>query len=225
MDFMKWIKSLDELLFELMSWLLFWPATMAKTLARPISMMRYADAQLARPEDEQYDEALSPPVFLVLTLLAAHFGAKALGQSDVILASRTGMAAMIDDDTSAIALRIVLFAAYPLVFSVILLASRRRKLSRRSLQLPFYSQCYPAAVFAAFLGLASDLSSLHIGPSYLFSIMMIGALLWLTVVEATWFRKLYNFGWGAALGLATTGMILGSAIVIGAALLFVSPPA
>ena len=43
MDFLKWIKSLDELLFELMSWLVVWPVTLVRTLLGPIAMMRYAD--------------------------------------------------------------------------------------------------------------------------------------------------------------------------------------
>ncbi|RYG80526.1 MAG: hypothetical protein EON59_15105, partial [Alphaproteobacteria bacterium] len=143
MDLLKWIKSLDDLLFELMSWLVFWPVTLLRTAARPIAMMRYADAQLTRPEEEQYDEALSPPVFLILTLIVVHLAALALGQPDEILANQRGLAKMVDNDTSAVAVRLVLFAAFPLIFAVMLVVSKQRKLNRRSLQLPFYAQCYP----------------------------------------------------------------------------------
>jgi hypothetical protein len=223
MDLLKWIKSLDDLLFELMSWLVFWPVTLARTAARPIMMMRYADAQLSRPEDEQYDEALSPPVFLVLTLVVAHLSAMALGQQDELLTNQRGVAGLIDDDTSAVAVRIVLFAAFPLIFSVILLAARRRKLNRRSLQLPFYAQCYPAAVFAAFLGAAAEIASLGIGPPVTLGLVILAATLWLTAVETIWLHKVHQFGWLVAFGLALVGLILGIIIVVAAALILVTP--
>ncbi|WP_448501155.1 hypothetical protein [Sphingomonas sp.] len=223
MDLLKWIKSLDDLLFELMSWLVFWPVTLARTAVRPITMMRYADAQLSRPDDEQYDEALSPPVFLVLTLVVAHLSAMALGQPDEILTSQRGVASLIDDDTSAVAVRIVLFAAFPLIFSVILLTARRRKLNRRSLQLPFYAQCYPAAVYAAVLGAAAEIASLNMGPPGTFGLVVLAASVWLIAVETIWLHQVHHFGWLAAFGLALAGMILGTVIVVAAALLLVTP--
>ncbi|MCX8573066.1 permease, partial [Aminobacter sp. MET-1] len=66
---MKLLKSLEELLYELVSWLVFYPITMWRCVAAPLTMMRYADTELAdRPED-QYDDTLSPPLFLLITLL------------------------------------------------------------------------------------------------------------------------------------------------------------
>lgn len=47
LDFMKLLKSLEELLYELVSWLLFYPLTMWRSVVRPLSMMRYADTELA----------------------------------------------------------------------------------------------------------------------------------------------------------------------------------
>ncbi|MGV1794257.1 MULTISPECIES: hypothetical protein [unclassified Rhizobium] len=40
---MKMPKSLEELLNELVSWLLFYPITMWRSVSRPLNMMRYAD--------------------------------------------------------------------------------------------------------------------------------------------------------------------------------------
>jgi len=216
MDLLKWIKSLDDLLFELMSWLVFWPVTLLRTAARPIAMMRYADAQLTRPEEEQYDEALSPPVFLILTLIVVHLAALALGQPDEILANQRGLAKMVDNDTSAVAVRLVLFAAFPLIFAVMLVVSKQRKLNRRSLQLPFYAQCYPAAVFAATLAVAAQIGILKIGPSGLSALLLLAASLWLTVVEAIWLRRVHSFGWPGAVALAVIGMVLGTATVLAA---------
>ena len=50
---MKWLNSLDEHLFEVVSWLVFLPLTLLRTLVRLMAMMDYADEQLAQPDDEQ----------------------------------------------------------------------------------------------------------------------------------------------------------------------------
>ena len=39
MDFMKWLNSLDELLYEVMSWVVFFPLTLWQALFRPIRTM------------------------------------------------------------------------------------------------------------------------------------------------------------------------------------------
>ena len=48
MHFMQLLKSLDELLYEVMSWLVFFPLTLWRTLTQPITMMEYAESQAAR---------------------------------------------------------------------------------------------------------------------------------------------------------------------------------
>jgi len=40
MDFMRLLQSLEELLYELVSWLVFYPVTLWRTLTRPREMMR-----------------------------------------------------------------------------------------------------------------------------------------------------------------------------------------
>lgn len=69
LDFMKLLKSLEELLYELVSWLVFYPLTMWRSVVRPLTMMRYADAELTDEPADQYEDTLSPPLFLLITLL------------------------------------------------------------------------------------------------------------------------------------------------------------
>lgn len=47
MNFVQWLNSLDEFLYELMSWIVFLPVTIWKILRHPLSTMEYAEAQLA----------------------------------------------------------------------------------------------------------------------------------------------------------------------------------
>jgi hypothetical protein len=208
MDFMKWLNSLDELLYEVMSWLVFWPLTLWRTLTRPLAMMDYADAQLELPQEAQYRAALSPPVFLALGLVLSHGVAAALGQADQLVASRHGLGAMITDETSALLLRLVVFAAFPLVMAIRLIRRKGVPVDRDTLRLPFYAQCYPAGAFALFFTLGGTLDQQpwpiahSIGPALVGS-----AFLYLLVVETMWFRRRLALGYGAALGNAALGIV------------------
>lgn len=51
MNFVQWLNSLDELLYELMSWFVFFPVTLWKVLRHPLAMMRYAEDQLKLDDD------------------------------------------------------------------------------------------------------------------------------------------------------------------------------
>lgn len=53
MDFIRLIRSLEELLYEGMTWLVFYPRTMVRIVAHPDAATRYS-------EDEQKDAAPRP---------------------------------------------------------------------------------------------------------------------------------------------------------------------
>lgn len=48
---MKWLNSLDELLYEVMSWLLFFPITLWRATFHPLDLMSQIDGEVALPED------------------------------------------------------------------------------------------------------------------------------------------------------------------------------
>jgi hypothetical protein len=207
MDFMKWINSLDELLYEVMSWFLFFPVTLVRTIVRPLDMMRYADRQLGLPEAEQYDAALSPPLFLALALLLAHLVSFGLGETDKIVADKNGLASMINDDASALAFRLVVFGAFPLLAAVRSLRRQRVSLTRSSLRSPFYTQCYPAAVFALGLSLGVSISSLSAPQVDIIGRALIGlSVVYYAVSETRWFASHSTTGYLRAMG--ATGLVL-----------------
>lgn len=72
MDLLKILRSFEELLFEAMTWLYFYPRTMLRIVARPMTAMAYSDREEGQPEDLRYDDALSPPVLLIITLALAN---------------------------------------------------------------------------------------------------------------------------------------------------------
>lgn len=203
MGFLQLLKSLDDLLYEVMSWLVFYPLTLWRSLTQPLAMMRYADTELADAPEQQYTDVLSPPTFLLITLLLSHMVELAVIGDSPLIASRRGLAALITDDTSLIVLRMVAFATFPLTMAVRLLRAGRRKLERDTLKLPFYSQCYAAGPLALLFSLGTTLSHCVPPPLQLAGgVIALGAVIWFLALETMWFRGSLQCGWWRALGNA-----------------------
>lgn len=192
---MKWLNSLDELLYEVMSWLLFFPITLWRAATRPLALMAEVEAQAALPDDEQYATLLSPPLFLALALLLAHSAAMAMGETDAIIASNRGLASLINDTTTALVLRVIVFASFALILAARLVRSSGVTLSRTTLRVPFYEQCYPAAVFALGVGVGISLTQftehyIHLGGI----VLALVSLLYFVIVEVRWFADRRGVG-------------------------------
>ena len=198
---MKWINSLDELLYEVMSWLLFFPLTLWRSIVHPFAMMDYADAQLALPDDEQYGAALSPPLFLAIALLIAHAVAMALGEVDTIVADRHGLAGLVNDDASALVLRLVVFASFSLFTATRMVRRRGLPIDRNALRAPFYAQCYPTGVFALGIGIGISLARTTFPATYMAGIgLVVASIVYYVIVETRWFAMKLETGYISAIG-------------------------
>ncbi|RJG52473.1 hypothetical protein D0Z70_19895 [Sphingobium terrigena] len=201
MDFMKWINSLDELLYEVMSWLLFFPLTLWRSIIHPFAMMDYADDQLALPDDAQYGAALSPPLFLAIALLMAHAVSLALGQVDAIVADRHGLAGLVNDDASALVLRLVVFASFSLFTATRMVRRRGLPIDRNALRAPFYAQCYPTGVFALGIGIGISLARTTIPAAYMGGIgLVVASIVYYVIIETRWFAMKLETGYISAIG-------------------------
>lgn len=195
MNFFQFLKSLDDLLFEIISWLVFYPVTLWRSFRHPLAMADYAADELKRPDDEQFDEALSPPILILLTVLVGHgLELSLIGQSTLI-ADRHGLAALISDDTSLILLRLVAFATFPLIFAVHTIRKQRAGLTRQSLEAPFFAQCYINAPFALLVSFAATLFQMHGDGGKLTALaLFLFSAIGFVAVETMWFRKALNAG-------------------------------
>jgi len=221
-NFMQWLNSLDELLYEIMSWLVFFPITLWRAVTRPLSMMDYADLELREGEDEQFGDTLSPPLFLVLTLLVSHGVELALGGgTNPIVARRDGLAALVTDNSTLLMLRLIFFSVFPLMMAVRLLRLQRKTLTRNRLKAPFYAQCYAAGPFALLLGLGTAISHAH--QSWSAPVGLSLAALSLAIylgVEARWFAHHLKISVARGFLKALGGFFLGVGLAFSIALLF-----
>lgn len=218
---MKWLSSLDELLYEVMSWLLFFPVTLWRATMTPFRLMAEVERQAILPDEEQYGAILSPPLFLALSLLLAHASATALGQADALIANKHGLASLVNDNTTALALRIVVFAGFALFLAARLVRTSGVALSRMTLRQPFYEQCYPAAVFALGLGAGTSLALVSQPLTQRAGeLLVIGSIANFVVLEVRWFAQKRGTGIFRAVGQVAWALVQAAALMLFVGFLF-----
>lgn len=216
MDFMKVLKSLEELLYELVSWLVFYPLTLWRAVTSPLSMMRYADLELADQSDDQYDDVISPPLFLLITLLLAQAVSTLMPRA---AAETAAEAAIAISDSNLLIARGVIYGIFPLAMAVTLLMSKKVKLTRNTLRPPFFSQCYVAAPFVFLVGLATDLLLIPGRSAIAWGLLvLLGAVLWYGQAQVRWFRLDLNVGTVRAVLLFAVAFLAALVLALGVAL-------
>ncbi|OHC98767.1 MAG: hypothetical protein A2885_17100 [Sphingopyxis sp. RIFCSPHIGHO2_01_FULL_65_24] len=208
MNFFNLLQSLDELLYEVMSWLVFYPVTLWRVLVHPLKMMDYSDVEQGDVSDQQYTDTLSPPLFLLLSLIIVHAAEIALVGNDAVVASKVGLSAFVSNNTDLIILRIVLYSLFPVMMATRMVRARGLQVDRATLRAPFYSQCYVAAVLAMMLGTAVIL----IKQGHDWSVLAGGALalfglLWFGFLQTAWFNQHLVCGRLKAFGHASRAMV------------------
>jgi hypothetical protein len=185
MDLMRLFKSLEELLYEAIVMLVFFPKTLWLTLRYPQRMMDYADVELGDVYSEQYNDTLSPPLFLMICVALSYLIQRAVpGVLDVSV-----LPAFLRDSQNLLALRVLIFSLFPLAFSLRLLLGLGQPLDRETLRAPFFAQCFVAAPVAMMAGLAQSLRNLPVANAGLISGALLFCVLgWYLRQEAHWFR-------------------------------------
>lgn len=208
MNFFNLLQSLDELLYEVMSWLVFYPITLWRTLIHPLKMMDYSDLEQGDSEDQQYTDTLSPPLFLLLSLIIVHAAELALIGNDAVVTSKVGLSALVSTNTDLIMLRIVSYSLFAVMMATRLLRARKVELTRATLRAPFYSQCYVVALLAILFGASEVLIRLAHEWSILTGALLgLAALLWFGTLQTAWFVQHLKCSRLRAFGQASRAMV------------------
>lgn len=222
MNFVQWLSSLDDLLFELMSWLVFFPLTMWRIIRHPLATMRFAEEQLQLDPERQYRGTVSPPIMLILTVVVIQgIGLAVDGASSEIIRNRHGLSGLVNDNTSLLLLRLVLFSLFALVLATRRVVRTGVALDRDSLRAPFYAQCYVISPFAL---LASGGAAIVSHPFALLqgagAAAIIIAFLFYGIVQTRWFRLELGQSSLRSFADASIGMIVSIGLTIGLGILF-----
>ena len=221
MPFIIFLKSFEVLLFEIMSWLVFYPRTMWRSVRRPQRMMKRAEGELAIPAEQQFRDVVSPPIFLLLTVIAASGIEVAVVGHSALIDSGIGLAAMITDNTSLILFRLITFALVPVIAGVFALATLRRPVDRDTLQPLFYAQCFVTTPVVLACSMGETLTRLpQTSADIPAGLLFAAATLFYIGVEASWFARESKRGLAAGIAWATATLAISVVVVAAAILLF-----
>lgn len=218
MDFLRIVRSLEEFLYEVMSWLVFYPRTMWRAIRHPLQILRYSEAEMSDQPDKQFTDLLSPPLFLMITILLSH--AIEVGSHQSLPAPTTSLGKeLMASEQNLLILRSILFAIYPLMFAMRRLKRQKLPLDRETLRKPFFAQCYIAAPAALVLGIAAILVRAQAVEAQLAGVLVtVIAVGWYVGVEAAWLRRQARIhllpAIGSALGTWLAASLLNSLISI-----------
>lgn len=215
MDFLKILKSLEEFVYEALTWLVLLPRTLWRILLSPRRMTAYASDQLASDGENRFSAAISPPLLLILCVLLSH--AVDLAIRDPVSTAETDLGAVVlSSEQNLLLYRTAAFGIWSLVGAVYLLVRMRMPVDRETLRGPFYEQCYLVAPFALSVSLALTLMTVDQPWALLVATgLSLVATLWFWLVQAAWFRARASLSLWRSLVAAGLVVVLGSAVNAG----------
>lgn len=220
MDFVGIIRSLEEFLYELMSWLIFYPRTLWRVIANPTLMTIYSDDEQDDPVAKRYEDALSPPLLLMLTLILCYVIETGVGLH-MPHSNNPAAKVILGSAENLLMLRAFVFSTIPLYIAARMLARKGKTINRSSLRTPFFAQCYLAAPLVMAFSLTGILYRL---PGYDLATVLfaVGGLAWFLWAETVWLARMEALPRSQALlqaaGLVTSAVSIG--LVLGGGLSF-----
>jgi hypothetical protein len=199
LDLFTVVRSLEQFLYEAMTWLIFYPRTMWRALVEPLRLMHYSDEEQRRPVEQRYADSVSPPLFLMLSLFIAH-GLEIAAHANPAENRSALRVGIFRSHEGLLMARSLLYGLYPLLFATALMKRLGMPLDRDRLRGPFYAQCYAVAPFAIQVGIASLAARManrwfHVGAP----ILLVSAVVGYIWVESKWFQECLQSGYSRSL--------------------------
>jgi hypothetical protein len=189
MGFFQILRSVEDLLYQVMTWLVFYPRTLWQVIRHPVRMIDYSDREQGDAPDQQYIDTLSPPLFLMLTILISH-GIELALQTRIDTPKAGVGKLLLDSEENLLMLRSILFSIYPLTFAVGLLKRSDRQLDRNTLRAPFFSQCYLGGLLAFLVSVATIISRAKFPDAqWIGAIIAVAVTIWFVWVQSKWFAQ------------------------------------
>ena len=192
-------RTIGEILYEVMTGLLFYPRTLWRVLLWPAEVL--APSPTERDEAGAPPELVSPPLFLMISIVLAH-------ALDLFLRGHLGQATG-TSGLGALLFRVVAFSLFPLVMAAGTLRRQGRAIDHASLREPFELQCLCAAPFALSLSVAIILIASPTAATRLAGTAIgLAAVVWYLCVQTRWLRWRLDVGGFRAFRTATWLFVL-----------------
>jgi hypothetical protein len=220
MDLLKILRSVEELLYEVMSWLVFYPRTLWLTLRHPLRTMRYSDSEQHDKPEQQYLETLSPPLFLVLSIILSHAIEIVAGLKTPEMREALALG-IVSSDQNLMIFRALMFSTHPLLFGVVFLGLSGRRLDRDTLRPPFFAQCYLSGATSILLGLGT--TGIRY-PSQFWTVvgtvLIVITTVWYLAIQRRWLMRIEGmtkwraFAWAIGTFAASTGLVVAAGLLV-----------
>ena len=185
-------RAIGDSLYEMTLWMLFYPRTLWRVLLRPVEVDCTRDGE----PGEALADLVSPPLFLMISIVLAHV---------LALTMRAEFGEPADPlDVGPLIFRVLAFSLLPLVMAVGTLRRQGGPVDRQTLQRPFYLQCFYAAPFAVSVSVAVALAGSPAPPVRLAGAALgLAAVAWYLSVETRWLQARLAVGRLRAFGVAS----------------------
>lgn len=213
MDFLKLIRSLEDFLFEVLTWIVYYPRTLWIVIRHPLQMLDYSDHEQSDEEQEQYADTMSPPLLLLLTLVIGHAIEINMPSAPSIRTGSDMARTIVASDQNLIALRAFLFGLLPLFAATNYVKHKHLPLERKYLRAPFFGECYVTAIFALLVIVTTGIAAmLPAAKPVLAPLGIAGSTAWFLTVETMQIKR--ALGFSAIAALAQAVWILAKALII-----------
>jgi hypothetical protein len=208
-------RTMGEILYEVMTGLLFYPRTLWRVLLWPAEAL--AAPQTGRDEGGAGPDLVSPPLFLLISILLA----QAL---DVFLRGEMGDAAQ-PAGLGPLLFRALAFSLFPLVMAAGTLRRQGSPVDHTTLREPFELQCLCAAPFALSLSVAVILVGSPVEATRLAGAALgLAAVAWYLCVQTRWLHRRLAVGSFQAFRTAAWLFAVALFCCLPPALLILGPP-
>jgi hypothetical protein len=225
MDPQKLLKSLEGAVFEIALWVLLLPKTLVQVLRRPVWVLDYTTAELAKPEADRFDDYLPPVSFWLLVAVGPYLWAASVVRQRFAVGEGSADVMSHLPIVNRYLITALLLASAPLSVALIFSLVRRHGITRRALLPHFAAQCYlqsPAllAVMPVVIGLLF-VSHAHVIAHLQRSTLVAGfgglGVVWLVTAETRYLMRDLDVAARRALPIAVASLVLATVVVSGLA--------
>lgn len=211
MDFSNVIKQIEQFIFELLMWVIFYPYTLLRIMFRPIKTLNYVAREIRVDPDIAFGNAIRPPLFLCFCIAIGSV-ISPLGAEQAAELAQTDVGAWITKSwVNLLALRTLGFAIFALAGALVYDWVTPGAVTRETLKLPFYQQCYICGPFA--LGFSPALVRFEAAPEAILPLLL-ALEFWLIAMQTLFFRRLAVAGWVMSFLMGAGVVIFGNAALV-----------
>lgn len=209
---MRLLRSLEEFLYELVGWLVFYPRTFWRILWHPGAIARYTRLELAQDRDQQFSETISPVLMLVLSVILVHALEMALKLSLPAISSPIGQL-LFGSEQGLLLTRSAVFCVFALGAALGTLRQNRLAVTRDTLREPFSIQAFLACPFVVMLSSGELLARVN-GYQWVGGVLVAVAVIWYIAARVIAYRALNHAGWLLSLALVLRSFIITTFVIL-----------